>query len=91
MTLSRGLLNPDTFRLNLIAKNKTDKALAIATSNAFYDAMFEAYAHHRPFVLSPDTIWLLIAQGFGQHINNNAEELRDFFCTIREQANACHF
>lgn len=73
------ILNPDAFRLNLIAKSKTDKPLALVTSHAFYDAMFEAYAHHRPFVLSPDMIWLLIAQGFAQHINNNAEKLRHYF------------
>ena len=66
------ILLSDSFQYNFIAKNKTDKPLVIATPHAFYDAMFEAYAHHRPVVLSPDMIWLLIAQGFAQHINKNA-------------------
>ena len=39
--------------------------------------MVEAYADHRPIVLSPDIIWNVIAQGFCQHINNNPEALRD--------------
>src|SRR5207253_7510188 len=30
----------------------------------------------RPLVLSPDILWLLVAQGFANHVNANAEELR---------------
>ena len=33
----------------------------------------------RPFVLSPDMIWLLINQGFAQHVNANHESLRKYF------------
>ncbi len=35
-----------------------------------------AFNDHRPLVLSPDMIWLLVAQGFANHVNANAEELR---------------
>ncbi len=35
-----------------------------------------AFSEHRPLLLTPDTIWMTIAQGFAQHINNNAERLR---------------
>jgi hypothetical protein len=35
-----------------------------------------AYRHHFPLVLSPDAIWLTIAQGFARHVANHAEELR---------------
>ena len=69
----------DSFQYNFIATSKVDKPLTISTSHAFYDAIFEAYANHRPLVLSPDMIWLLIAQGFAQHVNNNAEKLRHYF------------
>lgn len=41
--------------------------------------MYQAYADHRPFVLSPDMIWLLISQGFAQHVNANHESLRKYF------------
>ena len=34
---------------------------------------------HRPIVLSPDMIWLLIAQGFAIHVNEHAEEMRSHF------------
>src|SRR5215831_4916316 len=35
-----------------------------------------AFAQHRPLVLSPDTVWLTIAQGVAQHVRLHAEELR---------------
>ena len=39
-------------------------------------AFHNAYNDHRPLCLSPDMIWLLIAQGLANHINANAEQLR---------------
>ena len=39
--------------------------------------MYDAYAEHRPFVLSPDMVWMLISQGFSHHINANPEKYRD--------------
>lgn len=38
-----------------------------------------AFCDHRPLVLSPDMIWLAIAQGVSTHIQNNAELLRGHF------------
>ncbi|MBD2743881.1 DUF4419 domain-containing protein [Coleofasciculus sp. FACHB-1120] len=42
-------------------------------------AVHIAHSEHRPLLLTPDAIWLTIAQGFAQHINNHAEELRSRF------------
>lgn len=42
----------------------------------FLTGILTAYKEHRPFVLSPDIVWLLISQGFARHISNNAEEFR---------------
>ncbi len=42
----------------------------------FLTGILTAYKEHRPFVISPDIIWLLISQGFARHISNNAEEFR---------------
>lgn len=42
-------------------------------------AIHLAFQDHRPLVLSPDIIWLLVAQGFANHVNANAEELRAKF------------
>jgi len=40
------------------------------------DAVSRAFVDHRWLVLSPDAVWLTIAQGVAQHIRLHAEELR---------------
>lgn len=40
-------------------------------------AVHQAFAEHRPLVLSPDVVWLTLAQGVAQHIRLNAERLRE--------------
>lgn len=47
--------------------------------NAFVEAAGYAYTGHFPFELSPDTVWLCIAQGLAAHVNQNAETLRHHF------------
>lgn len=50
------------------------------TSHQVMFSMFiEAYANHRPIVLSPDVIWLLISQSFSYYVNTNSEDLRSKF------------
>ena len=46
-------------------------------THPFFYGMYEAYAEHRPFVLSPDMVWMLISQGFSHHINADPEKYRD--------------
>ncbi len=46
----------------------------VATVGAAFDL-------HAPLVLSPDDVWLTIAQGFARHVAANAEELRQRFVT----------
>lgn len=47
--------------------------------NAFVSTVHTAYDNHYPLVLSPDHIWLVIAQGFAHHINEHAEKFRSRF------------
>lgn len=46
-------------------------------NHAFIGSMYRAYADHRPLILSPDMIWLLISQGFSRHVNYNAKEFAE--------------
>jgi len=55
-------------------------------TKSFFRGACRAYAYHHPFVLSPDMIWLLIEQGFANHINNNSEAMRHLF--VRHQGKA---
>lgn len=64
---------------NIIAKSEAPDSLVNYNYNSFFYGMYQAYANHRPFVLSPDMIWLLINQGFARHVNANQESMRDFF------------
>jgi len=67
------------YHYDIIAMSKTKGALVDLGYHPFFTGMYRAYANHRPFVLSPDMIWLLISQGFAQHVNANSENLRNRF------------
>ena len=47
--------------------------------NKFVATVHTAYSDHYPLVLTPDVIWMCIAQGFATHVNSNAEKLRHLF------------
>lgn len=51
-------------------------SLAYFGPNPVLTGFLTAYKEHRPIVLSPDMVWLLINQGFARHIVNNAEVFR---------------
>ncbi len=46
------------------------------SSHPLVSAVYLAYSRHYPLVLSPDTIWITLAQGLAQHIKLNADSLR---------------
>lgn len=48
-------------------------------ANPFVYAVHLAFAQHYGLTLSPDDVWLCIAQGFAQHVDLNAEKLRHHF------------
>lgn len=53
----------------------------LARTNGFLHPLVQAvhlaFSDHRPLALSPDSIWLTIVQGFGHHLHEHAEALRD--------------
>jgi hypothetical protein len=67
------------FKYNIVARSKAPDSLVNFGYHSFFNGMYQAYAQHRPYVLSPDMIWLLISQGFAQHVNAHSEELRNQF------------
>ena len=40
---------------------------------------YTAHTNHLPIKIKPDDIWLLIVQGFVNHVNENSEKLRHLF------------
>jgi hypothetical protein len=65
------------------ARGSSALAVAPASGHPLLEAVGTAFAQHYPLVLTPDAIWLAIAQGFAQHVNANAEALRGKF--VRHQ------
>jgi hypothetical protein len=53
--------------------------LCEARKNALLTAVWCAFAEHRPLVLTPDAVWLCLAQGFAAHVHLHAELLRGRF------------
>ena len=49
------------------------------STHGFISAVHTAYASHYPLVLTPDAVWMCIAQGLAYHVNENAEVLRKSF------------
>lgn len=50
-----------------------------APAHPMIGAVHTAFEEHHPLVLSPDDVWLCIAQGLAYHIQSNAEDLRGRF------------
>ena len=59
----------------------TSPILRPISKHGFADALEYAYCEHKPLVISPDMMWLLICQGLADHIRVNAEALRNKFVT----------
>ena len=62
----------------------TTKVYTKGISNIL-QGFYSAYENHLPIRLTPDIIWLLIIQGFSQHINYNAEYLRNKFVNFENK------
>jgi hypothetical protein len=53
--------------------------VAVTGVHPFAAAVAHAYGEHRPLVISPDMVWLMILQGFAAHVDQNGEKLRSKF------------
>lgn len=60
--------------LALVAAPRLDQA-----THPLIETVHTAFAEHYPLVLSPDDVWLCLAQGFALHVEAHAEALRSRF------------
>jgi hypothetical protein len=75
--LARTIIHADLGAEELITWRDVDRVGPARDSNAFADAVHLAFSHHRPLIISPDVMWLTIAQGIAIHVHHHAEELRE--------------
>ena len=61
---------------NVVSSSFAGKNLSWERSDVLFGCFLQCYAEHRPIVLSPDIIWLVINQQLAKHIANNAEKFR---------------
>lgn len=85
LNMSKNDIKESSFDFGVITHSQMPDSLVCFSKNPFFYGMYSAYADHRPFVLSPDMVWLLISQGFAQHVKNNAEQLRHLFVDFDEK------
>ena len=55
-----------------------EKTLVDGGDNPFFSMACLAYAHHRPIILTPDAMWILIWHGFSQYVNHDPDKFRDY-------------
>jgi hypothetical protein len=90
VALSRERLPSTTLVRSLHLRTKSDFEAGaanlpdlVAPTGAFHHPFIEAvgaaFADHYPLVLSPDDVWLCLAQGLAIHVNEHAETLRGHF------------
>lgn len=72
-------LGVTTDRVVAMEHNWQEKNYKYSRGPHLFDAVHLAYNQHYPLVLSPDVIWLTIAQALSKHVNYNAEGLRKKF------------
>lgn len=68
----------DSFRVEAFC-SLTGNLVSGVKGHPFFAALELAWCEHRPLRITPDILWLLIAQGAARHIELNAEELRSQF------------
>lgn len=64
-------------QIGLEKSSNLPDSLVILNEHPFLNGIVTAYQDHRPFTISPDMLWILIAQGFARHVSNNYNELRN--------------
>ena len=67
---------PYGYKPEILAYSFAGEKMAFMREDVFFDALVNAYADHRPFVLSPDAVWQLISFNFSEYVNNHSEEMR---------------
>lgn len=72
---SEQLIN--NYNVELEKSSLMPDSLVYFGENTFLATFITAYQDHRPLIISPDMVWLLISQGFARHITFNAEKFRD--------------
>ncbi|MBP5636211.1 MAG: DUF4419 domain-containing protein [Bacteroidales bacterium] len=56
---------------------KDEPDLHVIGEDVLFQMLVKAWCQHRPVVLTPDAIWMVISQGFSHYVNKNPEKVRN--------------
>lgn len=75
------------YELESYELEKASDSLVYTNLHPMVAALHYSFADHRPVVISPDMIWLLITQSFAIHIDQNPEKYRDLVVEFKGKKN----
>lgn len=79
-------ITPDEYkRKKKFLQTSADSEFVYLGEHPIFVGFIKAYKEHRPITINPDIIWLLIVQGFSQHVLNNSENLRSKFVNFSDK------
>lgn len=70
---------PELLDMPVEAWGSSESDLHPCSRHGLLETVSRAFASHYPLILTPDAIWLAIAQGFAMHVKEHAEQLRGKF------------
>lgn len=62
--------------MNIIACSCGEDSLCWMDEDVFFRCVVKAYAEHRPLIISPDVVWMVICQGFTRYLKAHLDQLR---------------
>lgn len=79
--VSRGSIKDGfaALKADCIEACSSNRDIFVSRRSGFVTAVYHAFNRHIPLCFGPDDLWTLIIQGVSNHIELNAEELRDKF------------
>jgi hypothetical protein len=63
----------------LASSLRAGEGVRACRTHPLVEAVHVAFSEHRPLLLTPDAVWLTLAQGFAIHVGENADSLRGRF------------
>ncbi|MBR0175475.1 MAG: DUF4419 domain-containing protein [Bacteroidales bacterium] len=60
----------------ILACSFADEKIINLGEDVLFQMLLRAWCQHRPVVLTPDAIWMVISQGFSHYVNQNPEKMR---------------
>ncbi len=76
-TLKEAIQYKISTKNNIYFSGNNENNIVATKMHSFVTALHFAFAEHRPMVISPDMIWLLILQGLSGHIHANPDQFKD--------------